>query len=535
MKALLMHRDRDFDPEQVLAHRERDSRGRKGNEGPPLKPLLPWNEQELRQDLGLDILFASMADGDLFLLEVAQVAVMSGATDLDTIHYRQRIYRDCAKHEPVIRHIYRIAVDAIERERKNYWSAFARYPGGTLSRAVDVLQIFAGLLRNLREIADRHGSEFESDGFRRMFDMLQRELSDAYFAEIERHLANLRFRDGVLLSAALGQGNKSAGYVLRRPKNDPRMWIERLLSPGAPGFTFRLYPRDENGARALSEIRDQGVNLVANALAQSTDHILSFLAMLRTELAFYIGCLNLQKSLAGLHEPVCLPAPAHFMTGLLSASGLYDPSLALTAGRKVVANDLSADEKDLIVVTGANTGGKSTFLRSLGLAQLMMQAGMFVAAQAFTAEIRLGLFTHFKREEDAEMKSGKLDEELSRMSGIVDRLTPGAIVLFNESFAATNEREGSEIATQITTALLERGVKACFVTHLYEFARGLHARGMRNALFLRAERRRDGTRTFRIIEGEPLQTSYGRDLYHSVFGRDKVSKTEFGLLAVPRE
>jgi DNA mismatch repair ATPase MutS len=133
------------------------------------------------------------------------------------------------------------------------------------------------------------------------------------------------------------------------------------------------------------------------------------------------------------------------------------------------------------------------------------------------------------------MESGKLDEELSRMSGIVDRLTPGAFVLFNESFAATNEREGSEIATQITTALLERGVKACFVTHLYEFARGLHARGMRNTLFLRAERRRDGRRTFRIIEGEPLQTSYGRDLYYSVFGRDKILEAGLGLLAVPRK
>jgi DNA mismatch repair ATPase MutS len=55
------------------------------------------------------------------------------------------------------------------------------------------------------------------------------------------------------------------------------------------------------------------------------------------------------------------------------------------------------------------------------------------------------LFTHYKREEDTAMESGKFDEELSRMSTIVDELTPDAMVLFNESFAATNEREGSEI------------------------------------------------------------------------------------------
>jgi DNA mismatch repair ATPase MutS len=165
-------------------------------------------------------------------------------------------------------------------------------------------------------------------------------------------------------------------------------------------------------------------------------------------------------------------------------------------------------------------------MRSLGLAQLMMQAGMFVAAERFSAEIRAGVFTHYKREEDVTMESGKLDEELSRMSAIVDQLAPGSMMLFNESFAATNEREGSEIAMQITRALLDRGVKVSFVTHLHEFARALFDRKMANALFLRAERLPDGTRSFRMIEGEPLQTSYGKDLYDGVFGPEQSRRLE---------
>ena len=92
------------------------------------------------------------------------------------------------------------------------------------------------------------------------------------------------------------------------------------------------------------------------------------------------------------------------------------------------------------------------------------------------------------------------------------------MVLLNESFAATNEREGAEIAAQITTALLDRGLKVVFVTHLHEFASTLYRRGMPNATFLRAERLPEGTRTFRLIEGEPLATSYGEDLYAAVFG-----------------
>jgi DNA mismatch repair ATPase MutS len=115
------------------------------------------------------------------------------------------------------------------------------------------------------------------------------------------------------------------------------------------------------------------------------------------------------------------------------------------------------------------------------------------------------------------MKSGKLDEELGRMSDLADHVVPSSMVLFNESFAATNEREGSEIARQIVRALLEKGIKVLFVTHLYEFAHGFLERNRGDALFLRAERKADGTRTFRVVEGEPLETSYGQDLYKEVF------------------
>jgi DNA mismatch repair ATPase MutS len=189
--------------------------------------------------------------------------------------------------------------------------------------------------------------------------------------------------------------------------------------------------------------------------------------------------------------------------------------------RKVVSNDLNADDKDLVLITGANQGGKSTFLRSIGLSQMMMQCGMFTPAETFRANVCDGLFTHFKREEDITMESGKLDEELKRTSLIVDRLTLNSIVLFNESFAATNEREGSEIARQITMGLVEKGIKVFFVTHQYEFAHGLYERKMPNAVFLRADRETDGTRTYKLSAGEPLQTSYGEDLYKRVFVNDK--------------
>jgi DNA mismatch repair ATPase MutS len=178
---------------------------------------------------------------------------------------------------------------------------------------------------------------------------------------------------------------------------------------------------------------------------------------------------------------------------------------------------VEANGTQLAFITGANQGGKSTFLRSIGIAQLMMQCGLFVAARSFHANVCRGVFTHYGREEDPGMKSGKFDEELRRMSEIVDHIEENSLVLFNESFSATNEREGSEIARQIVTALLDKAVKVFFVTHMYELARGFYDRNGYSGIFLRAGRLQDGTRTFKMEDGEPLETSYGRDLYERIF------------------
>ncbi len=505
MKVFLMFRDQDFD----------------------LKQPSPANEAALVQDLELTTLFNAMARGDKFLYEVANKAILCSLTDPDAIRYRQDVLKDCLKNPEVIRAIYQLPLDAIANKQRHWLSIISHYPSGILYGAIQMLQMFVVLLKRLRAIADEHAAEFTSEGFRTFFAMIQRELNDAYFAEVEAHLQELEFRDGVLLSAELGPGNEGTNYVLRKPPRNNQHWVKQVFAKRSPVYSFSLHPRDDHGARALGELKDRGINLVANALAQSADHIDNFFKALRTELAFYIGCLNLREQLDTLGEPFTFPTPLPPAARQHAFTELYDVCLALTMQKKVVGNDVNADGKDLLIITGANQGGKSTFLRSLGLAQLMMQCGMFVPAEGdFRAHCCRGLFTHYKREEDTTMKSGKLDEELSRMSEIVGQLKPDCMVLFNESFAATNEREGSEIARQIVNALLDKHIKVCFVTHLYAFAHDFYAKATENALFLRAERQENGSRTFKLIEAMPLETSFGVDLYRQIFEESTDSTDE---------
>ncbi|MGH7684358.1 MAG: MutS-related protein, partial [Vulcanimicrobiaceae bacterium] len=456
-----------------------------------------------------------MSRGDKYLYEIAGKAVLSSETDQETLRYRQAILRDCLSHQEIVRAIYDMVVEASEGYRRHFW--LGRSASSTLWGGVGMLEFFVDMLRKLRGYADQYGNRFASDGLRSLFAMLRDELSDPYFLEVEAHLRQLKFRDGVLISAQLADGNKGIDYVLRRPKGSPRHWLERLFVPGPEEYTYQLHPRDDAGARALSTLRDRGVNLVANAAAQSADHILSFLRLLRAELGFYVGCLNLHADLSARGRPACFPEPIPIEERVHAFRELYDVALALTISQDVVGNELDARGNDVAVITGANRGGKSVFLRSIGLAQLMTQCGMFVGAESFTANVSSAVFTHFKREEDRTMESGKFDEELTRISDIADRIKPNALMLFNESFAATNDREGSEIARQIVSALLEKRIKVFFVTHLTDFSQTLFEQRIGCPKFLRAERLDDGRRTYKLVEAEPLETSYGADLYRQIF------------------
>ncbi len=516
MKACLMYHDRDFElyqpPTQNRYVRRQDI-----DRDALLRTLL-WNAPALAQDLELDTLLHAMARGDEFVFDVAQQALLSGCkNDVAVILYRQAILKDCLTNPAQVRGLYGLMTAVAEETRRKWWILPSDSPGYTLHNSVDLMDTFVGVLLELRLAAEKHVVNFASEGFTSLFAMLRKELSEEYLAAVNDHLKELKFREGTLLSAELGDQNEGVNYMLCKSHDKKQNWIDRILGNSPAGYTFHIDPRDEAGGQIVTDMRNRGIVRVAGALAQSADHVMSFFKMLRTELAFYVGCINLHEELSAKGMPIAFPIPRQPGERCHEFRGLYDVSLALTMNRGVIGNDVDADRKNLVIVTGANQGGKSTFLRSIGVAQIMMQCGLFVGAESFSADLCPALFTHYKREEDTTMKSGKFDEELARMSEIADHIVPNCILLFNESFAATNDREGSDIAGQIVRALLEKGAKIFYVTHLYDFASRFFDEKEVGTLFLRAERKADGTRPFRLAEAGPLETSYGEDLYREVF------------------
>jgi hypothetical protein len=467
------------------------------------------------QDLELEVILNVAARSDRYLLEVMSAAFAGAwANDVATILYRQDILKDCLATPSIVRRLYASVSEPFSRERSWNFNLYNQSASAMVASGVRTLQSCLDVLGRVRDTCSANRNRFSSKGFGQLLDTLERDLDDDYLEAARNDLGNLTFRKGLLLGAQVGDGGKGVATMLRKPQPRDLSWLRRVLFPGAQSYTLQLHPRDDAGAQAFGKLQSQGLVLISDAIYQSAEHVLAFIRALRTELSFYVGCLNLKEQLDRIGESIAFPEVGDGGQRF-QCHDLRDVCLALTMGRRVVGNDVNANERALVIITGANRGGKSTFLRSVGLAQVMTQCGLFVTAETFSTSLHSGLFTHYKREEDRNMRSGKFDEELVRMSAIADRVSRGALVLFNESFAATNEREGAEIARQIVSALLENDVTVFFVSHMYEFARAFLSDS--RAAFLRAERGENGVMSFRLREARPLPTSFGGDLYQRIF------------------
>ncbi len=523
---------------------------------------------DIIRDLGLNALFRAAArkliyengkvekvdKDDPYLSETMRRVMMIPLCSGEEIAYRQGILRDCLRQEELIRGLYGIAcVNLIKRdtagsspkERTQQTNPVTRLVSGIrdIRRICDSL----GEIRDLFEKADpatgrpRHEG-LVSEGFRGFYerfcavfprereDSLRRLLEDISFytegteGETGEHDRTLRPR--IVLECGLEDGLKFSSLTLKeissesirfyRPGSAMKKLQELRYSVIPDSFSVEKDPRLKEQA-ALLEYGVVGF-LAERVNASVMGEFRSFFEQLKLQTAFYLGAIHINEQMDRFGMEHCFPE----VTGRRSLAfrDLKEVVMGTEQRVNVIGNTCGMEGKELLIVTGANQGGKSTFLRSIGIAQVMMQCGLEVAAKEYRSGLFSGIFVHFTRREDSAMNSGRLEEELGRMDRIVDRADSGSLLLLNESFATTTEKEGSAIAYDIVRALNEAGVKILMVTHLLSFARRVYEEekdgpGSR-VLFLSAERRPDGRRTFRMIPHAPEATSFGLDLYEEI-------------------
>jgi DNA mismatch repair ATPase MutS len=479
---------------------------------------IPWNSVDLEKDLDLEIIFSAMAGKDSYVFDVCRKTILKSLNDYETIIYRQNVLKDAIDNQILVREMYSTIVNAVIEAKKQFFWINRSDPEFALHESISVLKIYLAALEKIREMGRAALPSLHSEGFRQLFSMIIREFNQEYIGIVSGHLESLSFPKGIYVRGGLGMGNSLTGYTLVVPDIRPDRIMERIAHIREPRYTYVLPDRDESGGKALADMRTRSIRETAEIVSESAENVLAFIDKLKEEIAFYLGCLNLWNELRSTGAQISFPVPENDAKSGTSYEGIYDVALSLRVHKTPVGNSLRAESDSIIFITGANKGGKSTLLRAIGQAQLMMQCGMFVAAESFSTYIASSICTHFKREEDSGMAIGKFDEEMNRMSAIVDHIAVGSRLFFNESFSSTNVREGSEVAMQVINALLAKGMKIIFVTHFNELAEAYIGSAQRPT-FLRAERLEDGTRTFKVLRADPIPTSFGYDIFLRIFGK----------------
>ena len=158
----------------------------------------------------------------------------------------------------------------------------------------------------------------------------------------------------------------------------------------------------------------------------------------------------------------------------MDAKGLYNLKLAsfqTEEHENIVTNDLDFTREHLVyILTGANRGGKTTITQAVGLLFVLAQGGIYVPCDDFIFAPVDNIYTHFPADEDKTMDLGRLGEECKRFKEIYERSTKQSLLLLNETFSTTSFEEGFYIAKDAVKAIIRKGVRTIYNTHMHKLA-----------------------------------------------------------------
>ncbi|MCB8962900.1 MAG: hypothetical protein H6651_21490 [Ardenticatenales bacterium] len=335
-----------------------------------------------------------------------------------------------------------------------------------------------------------------------------------------------RFTESSLLDRLFGKGKTGLRGIA--PLHQPP-----LVNPtGGSGTPQRLSAQMVPLFQDLAKILEHIAEPVARELRKFAQLHGRWLAARHDELLFYLQALALWQRLQGAGLTLSFPAIVPAAERRLEAASAFNLQLALReldrrdevpVDQRIVKNDIQFGEDGRIaILTGPNQGGKTTYMQSIGLVQVLAQLGLPVPAAAASVSPADGIYTHYPVEEQLALGTGRFGDEAQRLRAIFEMATSESLVLLNESLATTGIQEGLRVARDIMGAFRQIGLRAVFTTHLYELAAAIdelnaHVAGTSRLFSLVASRPETGTEatsgnSYRVTPGPPLGRSFAEQI-----------------------
>ncbi|ROT37153.1 muts domain V [Sodiomyces alkalinus F11] len=159
------------------------------------------------------------------------------------------------------------------------------------------------------------------------------------------------------------------------------------------------------------------------------------------------------------------------MTGTLAIKAARHPILDMKMYDQFVRNDIySTEEFRFKIITGCNMGGKSTYIRTVALLQIMAQIGCFVPAHYAAFPIMESIFVRASTDDDLTANLSTFSVEMREMAFILRNITRKSLVIIDELGRGTSTRDGLSIAIAMAEALIQSRASVWFVTHFHDLA-----------------------------------------------------------------
>ena len=461
-----------------------------------------------------------------------------------TLHYRQAALAELLAHPTFVEQLAAILPSLYalaEAGPTARWQDNAPLP--LVGMRLADLQNYVTVVEQLWNTLDTAAPPLCAQAWLELRAMLGDMRRDDEYTHLVEHLPQLRAQLEQAASVTIGinlDGQlqpESATVLAVNPYrfNAKSSIVERLIGDRHTADAVRgitaLYKASEGDQRTPEHVLFRDMNRLLERVAAPVAAILGRYVRISTtpltaltgEIVFYIGAARLWQRLIVQQLPCCLPiiVPVSERACTITETYSLDLVLRTQAADQIVTNNvLFEPDTPILMITGPNSGGKTTYGRAIAQAQVMFQAGLFVAAGAAWLSPVDGIFSHFATVERPGGSGGRLAEELERIAHIFATATGNSLLIFNEPLSSTDEHSARLLARDIIGGVQLLRARTVFITHIYQLVdelipSGEQAPGLVSLIAMMLPQR-DGALTetpaYRIVYGRPRVSEYAHEL-----------------------
>lgn len=462
-------------------------------------------------DLGIDQIVSKILQGDT--KEEAAVLFTELIKDSSLITYRQDIFRDL-DHPQIKEIITDFQSSMLEVIRLKDYATQSKHPVQKSKYLLDAMELYQD---SLIELTQGLAGYPLSEGLSRMQLLVNHICQDTAFIQTKKQAEQLKQSiEAIHYSLTIQSGRIKIS--IHKKEGDYREELHQLFQRNASDTASALNQISFFRQIGMNDLELAIFNILEKRYHPLFQESMKFTAGLREfpdpevvrihkELRFYLACHDYIGRFR--EKGLSFTYPEINEDHTLELAGLYDINLALKS--EVISNDFALQEREHGAwITGANQGGKTTFVRSVGQSIYLALIGLPVPASYARIPLYDNILTHFSTEEDAIKSNGKLKEELLHLKELIGSALGGKyLFLLNELFSSATSSDAFEMSRLLVQQLIQSQHTVLCVTHIPRLAKEVD--GM-VSIGTQMNPSHTHERTYRLVRKEAELTAYADDI-----------------------